>query len=837
MAVLLSAADGNLTAVATTWTAIEAGAVASQTTRSANTNTTTSYVYSSAITDTNLNVMDGILLYGNRLNTTGTVTVAYSQDNGTTDTRNLTVNASDLPASPSWIFFKFASTLTLDGGADNKIGIKASSAANATFYRDGTAGNWTRRVRIVSLQSAAVGDVLYIVGEHTGAGATTTRTITMDSTATTDYGTGTDGAADNGIEIGDTGILNYGATAATNYYLKLSGTLNVWGTGTLNIGTTGTAIPRNSTAVLEFDPVADGGMGLIANPGATVSIQGLSRTSGKNIVSCKLNTDEAVNSTSLGVDTDTGWLDNDVIAVASTTRTNTETEKGAMNGNANAADLTVDGFAGAGGGLANAHSGTSPTQGEIILLTRNVQVRSATSTLMAYVFCNTTSAVDVDWAEFYYVGNNASNKHGIEIATTTGTCTFNFCSVHDCEVSGFYLTSATTATIDTTVFYNTNSTNTASNAAIFISSLNSSPTVSITNNLILANAGTGNNGAFIIGSNNEATITGTTCAGNAGPGFFWSVADPVITITKFVSNVSHSNNSVGFSASSASSALSFIGIDSCVAWRNNGNGFNFNSTTTTRLRMDSCTAFGNNTTGVFLGAKWVYFKSPSFYGGTTLVQSTGVSVQNSPYVVYITNGTLGSPSAHSTNDLDWGSSAATSTTRVYAFNTTFASGTEIRTTGMYHSAAFYSNDHDASTTTFKNVYLYGTVLSDTTTRHTASGYSWKLTPNNASQKLRFPGPTEFDSFKVAVAANSLVTITAYFQKDASYNGNASRLVLVGGILAGIASDVTASMTVASGNWELLTVTGTPTEAGVLEFYMDSDGTAGNIYIDDIAITQ
>jgi hypothetical protein len=197
----------------------------------------------------------------------------------------------------------------------------------------------------------------------------------MDNTATTDFGTG--GASGgivnqnnprnfNGLQIGQNGTLTWGTSAATAYYFKLSGNLTVWSGGTYNMGTTGTPCPRDSSMYLQLDSSAPAGFTFYSMLDSVVNIQGQSRTSGKNVWYCKLNTDEAVASTSLGVDTDTGWLDNDQIAIASTTRTNTQCESGTLNGNAGANTLTVDGFAGSGGGLAFAHSGTAPTQAEII---------------------------------------------------------------------------------------------------------------------------------------------------------------------------------------------------------------------------------------------------------------------------------------------------------------------------------------------------------------------------------------------------------------------------------------------------------------------------------------
>ena len=86
-------------------------------------------------------------------------------------------------------------------------------------------------------------------------------------------------------------------------------------------GTTGTPMPRDSSGHIDFDSGTNVDFGLVIRNLGTWNIQGQSRTSGKDIDRCKLNTDEAIASTSLGVDTDTGWLDNDEIGVATTTQT------------------------------------------------------------------------------------------------------------------------------------------------------------------------------------------------------------------------------------------------------------------------------------------------------------------------------------------------------------------------------------------------------------------------------------------------------------------------------------------------------------------------------------
>ena len=52
-----------------------------------------------------------------------------------------------------------------------------------------------------------------------------------------------------------------------------------------------------------------------------------------------------------------------------------------------------------------------------------------------------------------------------------------------------------------------------------------------------------------------------------------------------------------------------------------------------------------------------------------------------------------------------------------------------------------------------------------------------------------------------------------------------------------AADVVDTHAAAVDTWELLEVKGTPTEAGVLECFVDCDGTAGNIFVDDFAVAQ
>lgn len=841
MATLVSKADANITD-ANGWNTIETGTGAKKTTKTNTTSVTgTTYVYGSAFTDTNLNVSDGILLYLKRNGTSGTITVAYSQDNGVTDTKNLTVNASDLPVDFSWCFFKWGTTLTLDGGADNKVGIKCSSGGSGvTAYYDTTASDWMRIVRLTATATAAAGDVMYIVGEHTGAGATTTRTITMNDTASTDYGTGTAGAFDNGIEIGDAGILTFGTAATTNYTLKLSGSLNVYGNGILNIGTTGTPIPRGSTAQLLLDCGANVDFGLIINGGGTFNSQGLSRTLSKNIYYCLLNGDAAANATTLNVDTNTGWLDNDVIAVASTTRTASQCESGTLNGDAGASSLTVDGFAGTGGGVLNAHSGTSPTQAEVILLTRNVIIQGASATLQGYVLVANASniTIDVDWTEFKWMGSATNGKRGIDINSNSVGINFNYCSLHDFSVTS-------------SIAFNVGSS--GSNSWVF--SNNVSYNINISHIAVVAtpNSWTVDSNVFIRSIGNYlanlgdigGTFTNNRIVSSGAAGVYLNEGG---TIGSFSNNSIHSCGSYGLQIDLPiiSSTLSNINI-----WRNSNPGILINGTRITDSTISDLTIFGNTNASISIsgfsagitGSKIINLISN---GDSSFSTTFGIDASSGRQAilddVYFFNADFstvtGIKTAHTT-DINFSNgitySAAT-------FNSSKLGGTnEIGTQSNLTPSSYISSEkHEQTIGNHKTWKEYGTITTDTTVNmYRTASPSERLTPNNASNKL------VSGSKKIAVSSGTTVTPSVYVRESVvgdgtDYNGNRARLILKRNDAIGITADaVIATATIASeGSFEQLTGSATATgggnftDDGVAEFVVDCDGTTGWVNVDD-----
>jgi len=308
MAVLASIATGNFTA-ASTWGVVDSTSYLNAETGSdvlttAYSGTRTSIFTPGAITISHIGVKLSV-----RTGTTGTMSVSLYNDSLIADVAGteVTIDCADLPVAATadlnggWHFFKLSSPVLLLAATDYRVQAKTSSATQISLFRDGTTDNFSRALITTTTQAPIAGDDMIVAGEYTGSGTSNSFVVTMNETATTDYGAASTSLVTPALAICNKGTLLFGTTAATGYNLKLSGHLIVYSGGILNIGTTGTPCPRDSTIKINFDCAANVDFGLtIRNLGTGIG-QGLSRTSGKNIYYCKLNTDEAVNSTSLGV--------------------------------------------------------------------------------------------------------------------------------------------------------------------------------------------------------------------------------------------------------------------------------------------------------------------------------------------------------------------------------------------------------------------------------------------------------------------------------------------------------------------------------------------------------
>lgn len=169
-------------------------------------------------------------------------------------------------------------------------------------------------------------------------------------------------------------------------------------------------------------------------------------------------------------------------------------------------------------------------------------------------------------------------------------------------------------------------------------------------------------------------------------------------------------------------------------------------------------------------------------------------------------------------------------------NFTFGESTEVFFSSPYLTCSIQSGNHDG-TANAKVFYAYGQIAQQSSVVHGGSTLAWVFSPTSSTE-ANPASPLALPIAQIAVAANALVTCTAWFRR--SNTDLTGRLVCKGGQLSGVTTDVVAGMTVAADTWEQLTITFAPTEAGVIEleaqFY---GGTTYNGYVslEDASFTQ
>lgn len=834
MAVYLSKATGNLTDATATWGTVDATSYLNAETAAHTVTTAFNGTRTAAFTPGAITV-DGIALkLCNRTGTTGTISVHLADNATHTEVPGtlVTINCSDLPAAVQadinggWIFFKFGSGVLLVVATAYEVEVNTSSATQVTLWRDSTAANVSRCLRTTTEAAPGAGDDIIVTKQWTAAATGTAVTITIDQTAATDYGAASTSLILPAVAVTNGGTLKSGTTASTNYVYKVSGNIIVYAGGELDFGTTGTPVPRNSSFTLTLDSGTAVDFGIIIRNLGTFVSQGLSRTAAKLIDRCLLNTDEAVNSTDLGVDTDTGWLDNDAIAVATTTRTAAQCESGLMNGNAGASSLTVDGFAGAGGGLAFAHSGTSPTQAEVVLLTRNVVITGASTTLTGYVDIKPTAAVDCDWTEFKFLGSGNTNKRGIDFAGTTGVQTLNRCSFHDFTPSSagiFHSAASGTAfVLSDSIFFNMYGT-------LFQWSNASTGTWILDNNIFMRTTGD----RCVTLNDIGGTFTNNTIVGSATVGMVAN--ETAVTAGTFSGFNCHGNASTGLSYSVPGGDATITGTNKM--WRNSSSGLNISGGDFT---VNNLEAFGNSSENIgsnLPGVRCV-LNSPVLSGDTTFSTANGINMNSNNFmgIFIINSGDFGTATgikvAHSTADI------AISQTSYLSFqlnNTKLASATEFVQASFLGATAFLSSEkHDQTAGNHKKQFRVGLLTIDTTIFDVTP--SLRMAPTSATNKFRVTVG------RVNVNSGQTVTPTIKVRESVvgdgtAYNGNRIRLLVLRNDSLGILADtVLATATVSSvGAFESISgATAAVNDDGQLAFAIDCDGTTGWINADTLS---
>lgn len=172
--------------------------------------------------------------------------------------------------------------------------------------------------------------------------------------------------------------------------------------------------------------------------------------------------------------------------------------------------------------------------------------------------------------------------------------------------------------------------------------------------------------------------------------------------------------------------------------------------------------------------------------------------------------------------------------RNYLLNALIAETTEVGTNADFSNSYLFSHNHDQTADNHAIFTDGGQIHSTTAVRHTASGIAWRMDVTSTNRSSIYP--LKFTIARVACNANSQVTVSAWFRR--SNTGLTMKLVCPGKQIAGVDSDVVASMTAAADTWERLTIQFTPTEKGVVEIEAWAyGGTTYSGYVDDVSVSQ
>lgn len=335
---------------------------------------------------------------------------------------------------------------------------------------------------------------------------------------------------------------------------------------------------------------------------------------------------------------------------------------------------------------------------------------------------------------------------------------------------------------------------------------------------------------------------------NNGTGVTWdsgTATSPVVCNTS-TSITAHSNAGAGFDLGSATLALVAYNTFDTLKLSNNG-GPGYQGLKSGGNRISLLETHYNLTSGTVLGP---FGRNTIKTLNTTNNSSTVAASQSfTGFGVVFRDGSNnnlilgGSSSGNRSGSIgvNWVLSADFGTTGVnyiptanYFRNWTAAEATVVSAPAALRDTRVHIEKLNGVTNDHRIYTDGGTILTDTSVRHTASGVSWKFSPTSANRQQLFP--LDLPLAQIAVAANSLVTVKCWIQRDST--SITANLVCRGGQLSGVASDVSVAASGSANTWQEETITFTPTEAGVVEIHGEAyGGTTNNAYFDDFSVTQ
>lgn len=746
---------------------------------------------------------------------------------------------NDSAAEGGWVYFKFASPVTLLAATNYTVQAAASVAGSIYVYVSaGT--NWARALVTSTTAAPASTDILYICGDVTGTGSYATNTITFDNTSATSYG---------GLELGAYGKLVGQNSASTNYNLTLSSgaVFRIGQNGIVELSTTGSRLPSTSTFTLTMTCATNGATFMDVRNYGTFRAYGASKLR-KTVLTSNL----ASGSTTLTTADSTSWLSGDNIGVAGTSGSaNAYNRQQQLTLASNASGTTLTTTTGSAFLTEGTSSGTYSIQSDVINLTSNMVIQGTSTTLCGYTLAQRLSIYDVDNVEYKYMGAASSTNAAVYIFTNQnqGTSTLSsFGATGSCSIrnssfwnssTGWYIYNGNNIlpsyTIDGVVTYNALNANTS----ITLTNTDTFNSSSLKNCVVIGSS-TGINIAY----NDVLTIDNNVSANCTTYGI--QLVGSQKSYNGFtVSNTKLYRNQYGFinvmAATTYTTAL--MTLSNLTTFRNT---YGIYATNIVNSTIKDSTIFGNYTANLYIG-NIVNSKIVN----CNIQSGTGVACPYGVYYSSLTSGRLGlifercnigTVTTHASGDI-----LADAFPNQSIFNNcNFGSTTTLA--GTLSGLSKIAMQRFNSTAGSHRTYTAGGYMINDTTIYDVSPNSLRLVPNTTTSSLilNWSNPKlQSTYFQIPVNSGSTATISAKIRKSVTadgtaYNGTQPRLVLRSNPSAGsfYNDDIicASGSSAISGSWETLTYTlpSASSDNVAFEFYVDCDGTTGWVNVDSIS---
>lgn len=751
----------------------------------------------------------------------------YNSTDGTI-TQAFTVNKIDmvcetaLTTTPTWVFFKFT-PVTLTSGKTYIVRVKQSTTGSISLYGNGSSISYLMISDTTT--TPAAGDKILISGNLTGAGTGNDVEVTMDNTAATSFG---------GIMLGRRGTLRYSTTPGSIYKLVIGGNamgassgtrgIEICNSGLLEIGSALSGMPSSATGQLQLNCGSAVAFGIECRTLGRMTTYGSSKLS-----YTRLATTASGTATVLQVASNSGWQVGDTIAIAANKRVANQHESRVISSLIGSTGVVIT------SGLTNVHDGGNNALGynvgaHIANLTENVQIFGGTISFSTYLNFSATAQISMYNSEIYWIGSATASKRGIDFGNTVGTCIVSNCSIHDNTVTSSSMANLATNSvginINNCVFYN-------GTIPMIIGATTSFATID--SNCFIGNS---TSQVIIQVNDNGSVVTNNVISGGS---FGIKINEGVAITGTFSGNIVYNLSSGGFYIPTQTNSGT---ISNNTIFRNIANGgiyFNAVCGHDSAINIDSCVLFGNTTSNIFMNTgNNLIITNCVLAGETNFATTSGITVSVVVgYTISIINSTF---SSH-TQDINCASYSAGN---ISLNNCTLSSSTEIGSQATLSVAnTISSHNHDGVVGSYVTFKRFGTIRSDTTVYSTYPP-SLKMVPTSASFKLTSEGakgnPCVYVGTGKSITAIVKVRASVLASGDsATYNGAFPRLLNKANYpILGTSSDtVLATATIASSG-SFLTISGTTSAVsatGVLEFYVDCDGTAGFVNVDDWSFYQ